>query len=89
EIASEVKPDFIKTSTGFGSGGATIADVELMRANVDPEVKVKAAGGIRTADDFLAYLRAGAERVGTSAGVAIIEELAGRMREQGTDRISI
>ncbi len=89
QIASDVRPDFIKTSTGFGTGGATLADVELMRSHVASEVKVKAAGGIRTADDFVGFLRAGAERVGTSAGVAIMEELAERLREQGTDTLTI
>ncbi len=78
QIASEVKPDFVKTSTGFGTGGATLHDVRLMRANVPDEVKVKAAGGIRTADEFLTFVEAGAERIGTSAGIAIIEELARR-----------
>lgn len=78
-IASEVRPDFIKTSTGFGTGGATLEDVRLMRAEVAPEVKVKAAGGIRTADDFLAFVEAGAQRIGTSAGVEIMEELSRRL----------
>ncbi|GJM54407.1 deoxyribose-phosphate aldolase [Granulimonas faecalis] len=79
EIASEVRPDFIKTSTGFGTGGATFEDVALMRENVDPAVKVKAAGGIRDAETFLKMVELGAERIGTSAGVAIMAELA----EQG------
>ncbi len=79
EIASEVRPDFIKTSTGFGTGGATFEDVALMRENVDPAVKVKAAGGIRDAETFLKMVELGAERIGTSAGVAIVAELA----EQG------
>lgn len=78
EIASEVRPDFIKTSTGFGTGGATFEDVALMRENVDPAVKVKAAGGIRDADTFLKMVELGAERIGTSAGVAIMAELAER-----------
>ncbi|MEY8677430.1 deoxyribose-phosphate aldolase [Granulimonas faecalis] len=78
EIASEVRPDFIKTSTGFGTGGATLEDVALMRENVDPAVKVKAAGGIRDAETFLKMVELGAERIGTSAGVAIMAELAER-----------
>ncbi len=78
EIASEVRPDFIKTSTGFGTGGATFEDVALMRENADPAVKVKAAGGIRDADTFLKMVELGAERIGTSAGVAIMAELAER-----------
>lgn len=74
EIAKEVKPDFIKTSTGFGTGGATVEDVKLMKSVVGDEVKVKAAGGIRDLKTALSMIEAGAERLGTSAGVAIVEE---------------
>ena len=74
EIAKEVKPDFIKTSTGFGTGGATVEDVKLMKSVVGDEVKVKAAGGIIDLKTALAMIEAGAERLGTSAGVAIVEE---------------
>lgn len=74
EIAKEVKPDFIKTSTGFGTGGATVEDVKLMKSVVGDEVKVKAVGGIRDLKTALAMIEAGAERLGTSAGVAIVEE---------------
>ena len=74
EIAKEVKPDFIKTSTGFGTGGATVEDVKLMKSVVGDEEKVKAAGGIRNLKTALAMIEAGAERLGTSAGVAIVEE---------------
>lgn len=74
EIAKEVKPDFIKTYTGFGTGGATVEDVKLMKSVVGDEVKVKAAGGIRDLKTALAMIEAGAERLGTSAGVAIVEE---------------
>lgn len=74
-IAREVGPDFIKTSTGFGTGGATVEDVRLMKETVGDRVKVKAAGGIRTAEAMLAMVEAGAERIGTSAGVKIIEAL--------------
>lgn len=74
EIAKEVKPDFIKTSTGFGTGGATVEDVKLMKSVVGDEVKVKAAGGIRDLKTALAMIEAGAERLGTSVGVAIVEE---------------
>ena len=73
EIAKKVKPDYIKTSTGFGSGGATLEDVRLMKSLVGEDVKVKAAGGIRTMDDALAYVEAGASRIGTSNGVRIME----------------
>lgn len=73
KTALEIKPDFIKTSTGFGTGGATIDDVKLMKSIVGDEVKVKAAGGIRDLKTALNMIDAGAERIGTSAGVAIIE----------------
>ena len=73
EIAKEVRPDFIKTSTGFGTGGATAEDVKLMKSVVGGDVKVKAAGGIRDLETALAMIEAGAERLGTSAGVEIIE----------------
>lgn len=66
---------FVKTSTGFGTGGATIEDVKLMRANISSEMSVKASGGIRNAVDFLAYIKAGAHRIGTSSGVKILEDL--------------
>jgi deoxyribose-phosphate aldolase len=66
---------FVKTSTGFGGGGATAADVRLMRAAVGPGVGVKASGGIRTLADALAMLDAGASRIGTSAGVEILAGL--------------
>lgn len=85
EIAGEVLPTFVKTSTGFSTGGATVEDVRLMREHTDPRVKVKAAGGIRTADDFLDMVRAGAERIGCSAGIPIIEELRARMEAEGVD----
>ena len=80
EIAKEVKPDFIKTSTGFGTGGATVEDVKLMKSVVGDEVKVKAAGGIRDLKTALAMIEAGAERLGTSAGVAIVEEYNNQKR---------
>lgn len=75
EIAKKVKPDFIKTSTGFGTRGAEIEDVKLMKSVVQNEVKVKAAGGIRTLEKALAMIDAGAERIGTSSGVSIMKEL--------------
>ncbi len=74
-IAKNIHPDFIKTSTGFGTSGACLEDVKLMKSVVGEEVKVKAAGGIRTAESFLDMIRAGAERIGTSAGIQIINEL--------------
>lgn len=75
EIANRVRPDFIKTSTGFGQGGATFEDVKLMRGLAVPEVQVKAAGGIRDAKAFLEFVRLGATRIGCSASIPIIEEL--------------
>lgn len=78
EIARKVKPDFIKTSTGFGTSGASLEDVRLMKKYVGDEVKVKAAGGIRSLDDALAYVEAGASRIGTSAGVKIMKEFEER-----------
>lgn len=73
EIALKVRPDFIKTSTGFGTGGATVEDVRLMKSVVGNEVKVKAAGGIRDFDTAMAMVDAGAERLGTSAGVELMK----------------
>jgi len=79
QIANEVGVDFVKTSTGMHpAGGATVEDVKLMKEYA-PNCKVKAAGGIRTAQQALAMLEAGAERIGTSSGVQIINEFgAGR-----------
>lgn len=68
---------FLKTSTGFGSGGATVDDVKLLRENLPPEVGIKAAGGIRTAAQALALIEAGASRLGTSAGPALLAGLEG------------
>jgi len=75
EIAKEVQPDFVKTSTGFGSAGATVEDVKLMKQIVGDKVKVKAAGGIRDLATAQAMISAGAQRLGTSSGIKIIEEL--------------
>ena len=71
--------DFVKTSTGFAGGGATVADVELMRANVGPEVQVKASGGVRGLDTALEMLAAGATRPGTSASATILGGLRARL----------
>ena len=73
-IALEEKPDYIKTSTGFGTGGATLEDVKLMKSMVGDAVKVKAAGGIRDLAACLAMVEAGAEQIGTSASIKITEE---------------
>ena len=72
-IARDAGVDFVKTSTGFGTAGATVHDIELMRSIVGESVGVKASGGIRDLDTALAMINAGATRIGTSSGVAIIE----------------
>lgn len=71
-LAVEAEAKFVKTSTGFSSGGATVADVKLMRELVGPKFGVKAAGGIRDTATALAMIEAGANRLGTSAGVALV-----------------
>ena len=73
QLAKLAGADFVKTSTGFSTGGATIEDVELMREVVGPNMRVKAAGGTRSYKDAQAFIKAGANRIGTSAGVAIME----------------
>ena len=74
QIAREVGPDFIKTSTGFGTAGATMEDVLLMKEHIGAEVKIKAAGGIRTKEDMENYIKAGCSRLGTSSAVDILEQ---------------
>jgi deoxyribose-phosphate aldolase len=71
-ICAESGVDFVKTSTGFGSAGATAADIALMRRVVGPDIGVKASGGIRTLEDLRAMVAAGASRIGASASVAIV-----------------
>jgi deoxyribose-phosphate aldolase len=75
EIAVAAKADFVKTSTGFSSAGATVADVHLMRKTVGHELGVKASGGIRTLEAVRQMLAAGATRIGASAGVQILNEM--------------
>ena len=77
DIAREVRPDFIKTSTGFGTGGATEEDVRLMVERTQGLVKVKAAGGIRTLDDARRMISLGVSRIGSTASVKIMEEFIG------------
>lgn len=77
-IALEVRPDYIKTSTGFGTGGATFEDVALMKEMVGDAVKVKAAGGIRTLETAEKMIELGVSRIGSTASVAIMEELLRR-----------
>ncbi|WP_100406746.1 deoxyribose-phosphate aldolase [Bacillus solitudinis] len=73
ELVVKAGAAFVKTSTGFSTGGATIEDIKLMRKVVGPELGVKASGGIRNAADTLAMIKAGATRIGASAGVSIIK----------------
>lgn len=73
-VVSEAKADYIKTSTGFGGGGATVEDVALMRKNCPPQVKVKASGGICSFEDAEMLIAAGADRLGTSALVKLFSE---------------
>ena len=77
ELAKETGADFVKTSTGFSTGGATVADVALMRKTVGDKMGVKAAGGIKNLEQALAMINAGATRIGASAGVAIVKEASG------------
>ena len=69
--------DFVKTSTGFSTGGATVADIQLMRETVGPNVGVKASGGVRDLDGAKEMIEAGATRIGASAGVSIVKGLTG------------
>ncbi|MGX8774142.1 MAG: deoxyribose-phosphate aldolase [Bacillota bacterium] len=78
ESARDAGADFVKTSTGFSSGGATARAVELMKKTVEDDLKVKASGGIRTLDDALSMINAGADRLGCSATAAILEEYNNR-----------
>ena len=73
-LAKKAKADFVKTSTGFSGGGATVYDVALMRETVGPDMGVKASGGVRTASDVEDMIAAGATRIGASAGVQIVSE---------------
>jgi len=78
EMAVQAGADYVKTSTGFSSGGATLEDVKLLKRTVGKRARVKASGGIRTAEDALAFIEAGADRIGTSSGVSIFKELQNR-----------
>ena len=71
--AKEAGADFVKTSTGFSIGGATVEDIRLMRETVGAEMGVKASGGIKTYEDAIAMIEAGATRIGASSGIAIVE----------------
>ena len=73
EIAKKAGADFVKTSTGFSKGGATVHDVELMRKTVGSDMGVKASGGIKTKEDMVKMVEAGASRIGTSSGVELVK----------------
>jgi len=72
QIAKEVEADFVKTSTGFSRAGAIVGDIALMRKTVGPKMGVKAAGGVRSYEDAIAMIRAGATRLGTGSGVLLV-----------------
>jgi deoxyribose-phosphate aldolase len=74
-LSKEAGADFVKTSTGFSTGGATVHDIELMRSTVGPSMGVKASGGIHSLQDAESMIKAGASRIGASAGVKIIQEM--------------
>jgi deoxyribose-phosphate aldolase len=77
QLSKAAGADFVKTSTGFGPGGATVEDVALMRRVVGPTMGVKAAGGVSSHSDAQAMIAAGATRLGASAGVRIVKEAMG------------
>lgn len=74
EAVTAAGADYIKTSTGFGTAGATLSDIELFKKHIGPHVKIKAAGGVRTLEDLRAYIEAGCSRVGASAAVKLAAE---------------
>lgn len=73
ELVSNAKADFIKTSTGFGTGGASFEDIELFKKHIADDVKIKASGGIKTKEDMQKYISIGCERLGTSSAISISE----------------
>lgn len=73
-ICAEIKVDFVKTSTGFNGGGATVQVVSFMKSLLPKEIKIKASGGIRTKEDAIRLIEAGASRLGSSSGVSIVQE---------------
>lgn len=75
KLSKRAKADFVKTSTGFSTGGATVEDVKLMRKTVGKKMHVKASGGIRDSQAFLAMIEAGADRIGASSGIQIMNDL--------------
>ncbi|WP_409341364.1 deoxyribose-phosphate aldolase [Paenibacillus sp. MBLB4367] len=77
KLSEQAGAHYVKTSTGFGPGGATVGDIRLMRASVSPAIGVKASGGVRDAQAALAMIEAGATRIGTSSGIAIVTGTSG------------
>ncbi len=77
KLATDAGWDFVKTSTGFGSGGATLEDVKLMRQASGAEMKIKASGGIRDLETAMSFIEAGASRLGTSSGIALVRAASG------------
>ncbi|MBO5302672.1 MAG: deoxyribose-phosphate aldolase [Lachnospiraceae bacterium] len=74
KAVTNAKADYIKTSTGFGTGGATIEDVRLMKEHIGPDVKIKAAGGVRSREEMEQYITAGCSRIGTSSAISMLKE---------------
>ncbi|MDI3537500.1 MAG: deoxyribose-phosphate aldolase [Eubacteriaceae bacterium] len=73
KLVTKAGADYIKTSTGFGTGGATMADILLFKKNIGPDVKMKAAGGVKSVDDLIAFIEAGCDRIGTSSAVKMLK----------------
>ena len=74
QVVTEARADYIKTSTGFGEAGATVADIRLFRDMIGPDVKIKAAGGIQTLEEIEEYLALGCSRIGTSKAVKLLNQ---------------
>lgn len=74
ELVTNAGADYIKTSTGFGTGGATIEDINLFKEHIGPAVKMKASGGVKTVEDLEMFLGAGCERIGTSSAIGLLKE---------------
>lgn len=89
KIAKIVQPDFVKTSTGKAKSGAKVEDIKLMKKHIGTEVKIKAAGGIRTFEAVLKMLEAGAERIGASQSIQIVNEFEAHLAENNISKIVI
>ena len=75
EAVTNAGADYIKTSTGFGTAGATLEDIKLFKENIGPDVKIKAAGGIRSLDEMKAFIKEGCSRIGTSSAIQLLKEM--------------